>query len=61
MGKHHDCERAGLLVPTEIEKVNAFGAAFDAQNFSGNALDFADVLAGFLNRDAVGGEEESGS
>ena len=44
----------------EVEEVNSFGADFYADDFSRDALGFADVLAGFVDGDAVGGLEQWG-
>jgi hypothetical protein len=53
-------EGAGQLIFAEVEEVNAFGADLYLKNFAGNAFGFADVLAGFVDGDAVGGVEETG-
>jgi hypothetical protein len=46
------------LILTEIDVVNAFASSFDAEDFSGDAFVFADVVGGFLDGDAVGAGEE---
>ena len=53
-----DRERAGHLIFAEVEEVNAFRADFHSEDFSRDAFGFADVLAGFVDGDAVGGVEE---
>jgi hypothetical protein len=40
---------------------NALCAHFNAEHLSGDALGFADVLAGFVNRDAIGSVEVGGA
>jgi hypothetical protein len=52
-----DYHREGTRHPVfaEVEEVDALDADFDAENPSADAPGFADVLAGFLNGDAVGG------
>lgn len=50
-------EGTGHLVLTEVEEVDAFRTNLDSEDFSGDALGFADVLVGFVNGDAVGGVE----
>jgi hypothetical protein len=50
-------ERARGLLFAEADEVNALGAGFYVQNFSGDAFVFADVLGGFANGEAIGGEE----
>jgi hypothetical protein len=44
------------LLGAEIDEVNAFGSSFDMRDFSRDAFGFADVVAGFLDGQAVGGE-----
>ena len=52
----HDSEGAGHLIFTEVDEVDASGSDFHAQDFAYHTFGFADVLAGGLNREAVGGE-----
>ena len=53
-GKDDHAEGAGHLVFAEIDVVDAFDSSFYAQDFSGDAFFFADVVGGFLDGDAVG-------
>ena len=53
-GKDDHCERACDLVFAEIEEMDATLADLYAQDLTGHALCFADVLAGFVDRDTVG-------
>jgi hypothetical protein len=46
------------LILAEIDVVDAFDSSFYAEDFSGYAFIFADVLGGFLDGDAVGAGEE---
>ena len=55
VGEHHDHEGASHLFFTEVEKVDAFGADFDADNFPLDTLGLANVLAGLVDRDAIAG------
>ena len=60
VGKDDDREGASGFVFAEVDEVDAFASGFYAQNLAGDALDFADVMAGFVDGDAVGGGEERG-
>lgn len=52
----HNCsEWARDLVCTEVEEMDTFGSDFYPNYFSYHTLYFADVLAGFMDRQAVGG------
>ena len=53
--KDHDREGAGHLIFAEVHEMHPFGADFHAQDFSGHAFSFSDVLAGLANGEAVGG------
>ena len=55
-----DRKRAGHLVFTKIQKVHSFRADFDSYDFSCDAFRLADMLAGFVNGDAVGGPGGTG-
>jgi len=57
-GEDDYAERAGHLILAEIDVVDAFTSSLDAEDFSGDAFVFADVVGGFLNGDAVGAGEE---
>jgi len=57
-GEDDDAERASHLVLAEVDVVDAFASSFDAEDFSGDAFVFADVVGGFLDGDAVGAGEE---
>jgi hypothetical protein len=48
------------LVFAEIDVVDSLVPGFYVEDFSGDALDFADVVGGFLDGDAVGMGEEEG-
>jgi hypothetical protein len=48
------------LILAEVDVVNAFASSFDAEDFSGDAFLFADMVGGFLDGDAVGAREEGG-
>ena len=50
-----DCEGTGDLILTEVEKVHALDADLHADDGTSHAPAFADVLASFVNLDAVGG------
>jgi hypothetical protein len=54
VGEYDHCKRAGHGIFTEIKEVHAFGAGFNADDFTRNALGFADVLAGLVDGNAVG-------
>jgi hypothetical protein len=41
-----------------MEEVNALGTHFDAGNFPRHTPGFADMLPGFLDRDAIGRDEQ---
>lgn len=58
--KDDNRKRAGGVIFAKIKEVNAAGANFDANNFAGDALYFADVLSSILDGEAVGGEERVG-
>jgi hypothetical protein len=53
-------EGAGCFVFAEVYEVDAFESGLYAVDLAGDALDFADVMAGFVDGDAVGGEERDG-
>lgn len=57
MREDHDGEGAGRLIFAETDVVDA-GSGFYVENLASDALDFADVMAGFVDGDAVGGGEE---
>lgn len=57
-GEYDYAEGAGHLILAEIDVVNAFASSLDAEDFSGDAFFFADVVGGFLDGDAVGAGEE---
>jgi hypothetical protein len=48
------------LIFAEINEVNTSGTDFHAQDFAHHALGFADMLAGILNGEAVGGGDRCG-
>ena len=56
-GKTTTEKGAGQLVFAEVEEVNSFCADLDLEYFSRYAFGFADVLAGFVDGDAVGGKQ----
>ena len=59
VGREDDyAEGAGHLVLAEVDVVDAFASSFYAEDFSGDAFVFADVVGGFLDGDAVGAGEE---
>ena len=65
VGENHDRERTGHSIFTEVKEVNALVPDVDADDLPGYAFRFANVLAGFVDRDAVGcgrgaGKEEGG-
>jgi hypothetical protein len=51
-------ERTSDLFFAEVEVVNPLVADLYAENFPGDTSGFADVLAGVVNGDAVGGTQE---
>jgi hypothetical protein len=51
----HDRKRARHLICAEVDEMHAFGAGLHTQNFSRDALGFADVLGGFLDGETIGG------
>src|SRR5579862_7814782 len=53
--KHDDGERAGHLIFTEVDEVNALRSDFHAYHFAGDAFGLADMLAGCRDGEAVGG------
>lgn len=59
MGKDHYGEWAGQVVFTEIEKVDPLGRNLHPDNFSSDAFGFADMLAGLMNGNTVGGGKGS--
>lgn len=52
------CKRASHLILAEVEEVHALDADLDPDNHSAHALRFSHMLAGFVDRDAVGGGKE---
>jgi hypothetical protein len=54
-GEDYDGEGARHLIFAEVQEVDSFIAYFHVQDFSSNALGFADVLGGIVDREAVGG------
>src|SRR5271165_7034894 len=56
-GEDHHRERARHVIFAEVEEMNAARANLDAEHFSRDAPGFADVLARFVDRDAIGGEQ----
>jgi hypothetical protein len=54
VGKHDYRERTRGLLGAKVEEVDAAAASFYVENFTGDAFGFADMLAGFGEREAVG-------
>jgi hypothetical protein len=59
-GEDDHAEGASHLVLAEVDVVDAFDSSLDAEDFSGDAFVFADVVGGFLDGDAVGAGESQG-
>ena len=57
--EHHHGERAGHLIFTKVEEVDAFASHRDAMDFAGHAPGFADMMTRLFNRQAVR-DRESG-
>lgn len=53
----HDGEGAGRLIFAEVDVVDT-RSGFYVEYLAGDTLDFADVMAGFVDGDAVGGGEK---
>ena len=54
VGEDYDREGTGHSIFTEVQEVNALVPDVDADDLPSYALRFANVLAGFVYRDAVG-------
>ncbi len=55
--EHYYAERASRLFLAEVEEVNSLRAHLNFEDFAGNTFRFANVLAGFVDGDAIGGVE----
>lgn len=53
--KNDHCEWARLLIFAEVQKVNALDSDLHANDLSGHAFDFTDMVSGFVQLDAVRG------
>ena len=61
VGENHDRERTGHGIFTEVQEMNAFVSDVDTDNLPGYAFRFANVLAGFVDRDAAGCGRRAGN
>ena len=58
VSEDNDREWTRHLVFAEVKEVNSFRPDFHSQYFAGYAFGFADVLAGFVDRDAIGSGQQ---